>query len=51
VLLFIFVFRGVRSWDSALPERFDELVTLLVARKLVEGLVLFVGDDPADILV
>jgi len=46
-----FVFDGVRSGIAALPEGFDELVAFFVVGEKFEGLLLFVGDDPADVFV
>jgi hypothetical protein len=52
VMLFLeFVFFGIGSGIAALPEGFDELVTLLVVGELFERLPLFVRDDVNDVLV
>src|ERR1700686_718281 len=52
IMLFLeFVLFGIRGRVAALPEGFDELVALLVVRELLEGGSLFVGNDPAHVLV
>ena len=52
VMLFLeFVLYGIRRWIAARPKCFDEIVALLIVRKLLEGGSLFVGDDVANIFV
>jgi len=51
VLFFELVLFGVGRGIAALPEGLDELVALLVVRELHEGGFLFVGDNPAHVLV
>ena len=51
VLFFIFVIFSVRSRIAALPERLNKLVALGIGAQLLERGELFIGDDPADILV
>src|SRR5208283_1184083 len=51
VLFFKLVLVGVGRGIAALPEGLDELVALLVVRKLHEGGSFFVRDNPAYVLV
>src|SRR5258708_40187153 len=51
VLFFKLVLLGVRRGIAALPEGFNELLALFVVRELHEGGFLFVGDNPAHVLV
>src|ERR1700722_17646648 len=51
MFFFEFVLFGIRGRVAALPEGFYELVALLVVRELLEGGSLFVGNDPAHVLV
>ena len=51
VFFFEFVFFGVRGGIAALPEGFDELVTLFVVGKLLERLSLFVRNNIDDVFV
>ena len=51
VLFFIFVLGCIRAGIAAEPELFYELVALFVVGELLEGGSLFVGDDPANILI
>jgi len=46
-----FVCRSARHWILALPEPFNELVAVFVLRQTKEGIALFVGDNPAGILI
>src|SRR5205807_5224152 len=49
VLIFVFVFFGVRGGIAALPESFDKLVTLSIGGQLFEGRFFIPGDDPTNI--
>ena len=52
VVLFLeFVFFRVRSGIAPLPEVLDELVALRIGGQLLEGRHLFIGDDPAHVLI
>src|SRR5271169_3465849 len=51
VLFFKLVLFSVGCGIATLPESLDELVALFVVRELHEGGFLFVGDDPAHVLV
>src|SRR5208282_830700 len=51
MLFFKLVLFGVGRGIAALPESLDELVALFVVRELHEGGFLFVGDNPAHVLV
>src|SRR5580765_5165446 len=51
VLVLKFVFGGVRSRITALPERLDEVLAFFVVRQLLERRPLLVGDDPGNVLV
>src|SRR5208282_2726982 len=50
MLFLVFVLFGIGSRVTALPEGLDEVVALLVIRKLLEGRALFVRDDPDHVL-
>src|SRR5580698_5934897 len=51
VLFFVLVLFGVRSGIATLPESFDERIALFVVAELLEGRLLFVGDDPDHVLI
>jgi len=52
VVLFLeFVLDCVRSGIAALPEGFDELITLFVVGEQLEGFLLFVGNEPTHVFV
>ena len=51
VFFFIFVVFSIWSRIAALPERLNKLVALGIRAQLLERGELFIGDDPADILV
>ena len=51
MVLFEFVFDGVRGRIAAEPEGLDELLTLLVGLQSLERGFLFVGDDVGNIFV
>ena len=51
VLFAEFVLRRIRIGVAAQPELLDEGVPLLVVAQVLEGLALFVGDDPGHVLV
>jgi len=46
-----FVYKSARHWIAALPELFYELVAVFVLRQTKEGGSLFIGDNPAYILI
>src|SRR5207245_566609 len=52
IMLFLkFVLQRVGRGIAAQPELLDEIVALFVVRELLEGVALFIGDDPAHILI
>jgi hypothetical protein len=50
ILLAILVFVGIRVGIAAAPESFDKLLALFISAELLEGFLLFVGNNVGDVL-
>src|SRR5450631_3810999 len=51
VLFLVFILRRIGIGVSPLPELLDEVISLFIVGKALEGLQLLVGDDPAHLFV